>query len=93
VTARVAALMLFGLVVTACASVDNKNSWWKLGMTKDELARDEEPCRQMATVRSPGAAVAGMRVRPSAEADEDAYNIRMGVYGYEKVPKNFVPPT
>jgi len=34
-----------------------------------------------------------MRVRPSAEADEDAYNIRMGVYGYEKVPKNFVPPT
>lgn len=90
--ARVAALMLFGLVVTACASVDNKDYWWKSGMTKDEFARDEDLCRQMTTVRSPGAMVAGARIRPSAELDEDAYAICMGAAGYEKVSKDFVPP-
>ena len=90
---RVAALMLFGLVVAACASVDNKDYYWKSGMTKHELARDDEQCRQMTTVRSPGAAVAGARVRrPSAEIDDNTHNICMGAYGYEKVPKDFTPP-
>jgi hypothetical protein len=93
VTARVATLMLLGFVLTACASADTDRShWWKPGMTKAELARDEEQCRQMTTVRSPGAAVAGARVRPSAEVDENTYSICMGAYGYEKVPKDFVPP-
>ena len=90
-TTRVTALMLLGLVVTACASMDSKD-WWKSGMTKDELARDDAQCRQMTAVRSPGATVAGTRVRPSAEVDEDAYSICMEAYGYEKVPKDFVPP-
>ncbi len=85
-TARVAALMLFGLLVTACASVDNKAYWWKSGMTKDELARDDEQCRQMTTVSS-------SRTRtPSAEVEKNAYNVCMEAYGYEKVPKDFVPP-
>ena len=35
---RVAALMLLAFVVTACASVDNTDYWWKPGMTKDEFA-------------------------------------------------------
>ena len=91
-TARVAALMFLGFVVTACASVDNTDYWWKPGMTKDELARDDEQCREMTTVRSPGAVVGGMRVRQSAEVDENAYAVCLGAYGYEKVPKDFVPP-
>jgi hypothetical protein len=45
---------------------------------KDALARDDEQCRQMTTVRSPGAAGAGARVRPSAEIDENTYSICMG---------------
>jgi hypothetical protein len=61
--------------------MDSKD-WWKSGMTKDELARDDAQCRQMTAVRSPGATV----------VDEDAYNICMGAYGYEKVRKDFVPP-
>ncbi len=89
---RVAALMLLGFVVAACASVDSNDRWWKTGITKDEFARDEDLCRQMTTVRSPGAMVAGARIRPSAELDEDAYAICMGAAGYEKVPKDFVPP-
>jgi len=84
--------MLLGLVVTACASVDNKDSWWKSGMTKDEFARDDDQCRQMTTVQSQGAVVAGTRVRPSPELDENAYTICMEGAGYEKVPKDFVPP-
>ncbi|HYS20895.1 MAG TPA: hypothetical protein VEO73_07390 [Gemmatimonadales bacterium] len=91
-TARVAALMLLGFVVTACASVDNKDSWWKPGMTKAEFAHDDNQCRQTTTVQSPGTMVAGTRIRPSAEVDENAYNICMEAYGYEKVPKDFVPP-
>jgi major membrane immunogen (membrane-anchored lipoprotein) len=89
---RVAALMLLASVVTACASVDNKDSWWKSGMTKDEFARDDDQCRQMTTVQSQGAVVAGTRVRPSAEVDENAYTICMEAAGYEKVPKDVVPP-
>jgi hypothetical protein len=92
VIARVAALMLFGLVVTACVSVDNKDYWWKSDMTKDELARDREQCGQMTTVRSPDAVAAGTSIRPLAQVDENAYNICMEAYGYEKVPKDFVPP-
>jgi len=88
---RVAALMLLGIVVTACASVDNKDYWWKTGMTKDEVAHDADFCRQMTTVQSQGTVVAGTRVRPSAEADENAYTICMEAAGYEKVPKDFVP--
>ena len=91
-TARVAALMLLGFVVTACASVNNTDYWWKPGMTKDGFALDEAQCRQMTTVRSPGAMVAGTRIRPSAEVDENAYTVCMEAYGYEKVPKDFVPP-
>jgi hypothetical protein len=91
VSARVAALMLLAFVVTACASVDSAY-WWKSGMTQDEFVRDEDLCRQMTTVRSPGAMVAGMRTRPSAEVDENAYTICMEAAGYEKVPKHFVPP-
>ncbi len=91
-TARIATLVLLGFVVTACASVDNKDSWSKPGMTKDEFARDDDQCRQMSTVRSPGAVVAGARIRPSAEVNENAYNICMEAEGYEKVPKDFVPP-
>jgi hypothetical protein len=89
---RVAALMLLAFVVTACASVDSKDHWWNTGMTKDEFARDDEQCRQMTTVRSTGAMVAGTRVRPSAEVDENVYAICMEATGYEKVPKDFVPP-
>jgi hypothetical protein len=89
---RIAALLLLALMLTACASADTQASWWKPGMTRDEFARDEALCRQMATVRSPGAMVAGARIRPSAELDEDAYAICMGAAGYEKVPKDFVPP-
>jgi hypothetical protein len=92
VTVRVAALMLLGFVLTACTSVGNKDNWWKPGMTKDEFARDEEQCRQMTRVQSPGAMVAGTRIRPSAEVDENAYTVCMEAYGYEKVPKDFVPP-
>lgn len=84
--------MRFGLVVTACASVDNKDYWWKSGMTKDGFVRDDAQCRQMTTVRSPGAMVAGTRIRPSVEVDENTYNICMEAYGYEKVPKDFAPP-
>jgi hypothetical protein len=89
---RVAALILLAFVVTACASVDNKDSWWKSGMTKNEFARDEDQCRQMTTVQSKGAVVAGTRVRPSAEVDENAYTICMEAAGYERVSKDFVPP-
>ena len=46
----------------------------------------------MTTVRSPGAMVAGARVRPSEEVDENAYAICMEAAGHEKVPKDFVPP-
>lgn len=81
--ARVAALMLLGFVVTACASVGNKDYWWKTGMTKDEVARDDNQCRQMSGVPSR---------TPSAGADEKAYNVCMEASGYEKVPKDFVPP-
>lgn len=84
-TAHVAALMLLGLVFTACASVGNKDSWWKPGMTRDGFARDDEQCRQMTTVRAPGALVAGTRIRPSVEVDENAYSICMEAYGYEKI--------
>ncbi len=89
---RITALMLLGFVVTACASVDNKDYWWKPGMTKDEFAREADLCRQTTTVQSQGAVVAGTRVRPSAEVDENAYTICMEAAGYEKVPKDFVPP-
>ena len=89
---RVAALMLLGFVVAACASVDSNDRWWKTGITKDEFARDEDLCRQMTTVQSQGAVVAGTRVRPSAEVDENAYAICMEAAGYEKVPKDSVPP-
>jgi hypothetical protein len=91
VTASVATLMLLGFVLTACASVDNKASWWKSGMTKDEFARDADFCHQMGAVRSPGAMVVGTRIRPSEEVDENADTICMEAAGYEKVPKDFVP--
>ncbi len=91
-TARIATLMLLGFVLTACASADTKASWWKAGMTTDEFTRDDDRCRQMTTVRSPGAVVAGVRIRPSAEVDETAYTICMEAYEYEKIPKNSVPP-
>jgi hypothetical protein len=85
--------MLLGFALTACASVNNADFRWKPGMTKDEFARDEEQCRQMTSVRSPGAMVAGTtRIRPSAEVDENAYTVCMEAYGYEKVPKDFLPP-
>ena len=61
-------------------------------MTKNEFARDDDQCRQMTTVRSPGAVVAGARIRPSSEVDENAYAVCMEAEGYEKVPKDFVPP-
>src|SRR5260370_35154561 len=89
---RVAAFMLLGFVVTACASVDSKDRWWKTGMTKDEFARDDEQCRQMTAVQSAGAVVAGTRVRPSAEVDGNAYAICMGAAGDGKGPQDHVPP-
>ena len=91
-TARLATLVLLGLVVAACTSAGNKDSWWKPGMTKNEFARDDDQCRQMTTVQSPGAVVAGTRIRSSAEVNENAYSICMEAEGYEKVPKDFVPP-
>ena len=91
-TARLTTLVLLGLVVTACASVDNKDSWWKPGMSKNAFARDDDQCRQMTTVRSPGAVVAGARIGSSAEVNENAYAICMEAEGYEKVPKDFVTP-
>ena len=91
-TARLATLALLGFVVTACASVDNKDYWSKPGMTKDEFASDDDQCRQMSTVRSPGAIVAGTRIRRSAEVNENAYAVCMEAEGYEKVPKDFVSP-
>ena len=89
---RVAMLMLLALMVTACTSTAHKDSRWKPGLTKDALDRDDEHCRQMTTVQSPGSMVAGVRVRPSAEVDENAYAICMEAEGYEKIPKDFVPP-
>jgi hypothetical protein len=93
VTARVAALLFLGFVVTACASVDNKDYWWKPGMTKDEFAHDDAQCRQMSAVPSSRTTgVGGTRIRtPSAEVDENAYSVCLEAYGYEKVPKDFVP--
>ena len=90
-TARLATLVLLGLVVTSCVSTD-KDYWWNPGMTAQSFSRDDDQCHQMTTVRSPGAMVAGARIRPSAEVDENAYAVCMEGYGYEKVPKDFVPP-